>query len=542
MNHVERITKLLSDESPRTRVAAAVVLGALKVKEPPVIAGLMTMANDPLDQFAQPALVALGQLKSVKALPVFFAALGRAGEVADAAKVALGELGPAAVPAIKAQLERASPQVRAALSQVLPHVGGRASFELTLEGLRGQPWDAVNQVALSVRAEAKSMSEAERRVLKTQIEKFLAKKTTAADEHARRGAIKALGFLGLPETTDLLLRHLANQHPSAVRLEATTALRFVMARAPSKKAVRALMALLVDGDALVVRAARDSLTVLDIGTEFADELADLCQADDGEVARWAIERLGALAAAGAGASAKLAAKTLEPVARGTDRARAEAAAKALVGLPHGQASLVNALAEATDETGAQVLAEALAPRANALTKKELATLLAAGEKKLTTALAIARRQLEPVRTAAPAQWAAVLRAKMKALQTKDAARADALGQLLAHSEVATPEDRYTIAVQQLTHHNLDPHPKARQRDTVLAELERLLHEGIKVGALMTKDQRVSDNARYYVGVHFAEKPQFELKNVGAEVLEGLARGRTKLAKAAKNKLALLELA
>ncbi len=45
-----------------------------------------------------------------------------------------------------------------------------------------------------------------------------------------------------------------------------------------------------------------------------------------------------------------------------------------------------------------------------------------------------------------------------------------------------------------------------------------------------------------MGVHFAEKPQFELKNLGAEVLEGLAgKGKGKLARAAKNKLKLLEL-
>ena len=45
-----------------------------------------------------------------------------------------------------------------------------------------------------------------------------------------------------------------------------------------------------------------------------------------------------------------------------------------------------------------------------------------------------------------------------------------------------------------------------------------------------------------MGVHFAEKPQFELKNVGAEVLEVVAgKGKGKLAKAAKNKMKLLEL-
>ena len=58
---------------------------------------------------------------------------------------------------------------------------------------------------------------------------------------------------------------------------------------------------------------------------------------------------------------------------------------------------------------------------------------------------------------------------------------------------------------------------------------------------MAKDKRLSDEARYYLGVHFAEKATFELKNLGAEILEGLAGGKGKLAKAAKNKMKLLEL-
>jgi len=49
------------------------------------------------------------------------------------------------------------------ISQLLPAGGGRASFELALEGMRDQPWEAINKVALSVRQEARTMSEAEKR-------------------------------------------------------------------------------------------------------------------------------------------------------------------------------------------------------------------------------------------------------------------------------------------------------------------------------------------------------------------------------------------
>jgi hypothetical protein len=541
MDLTQKLVQLLEAPSPRTRVAAAVVVGELGLKDGAVVARLMTLAADPVDALAEPAVEALGKLRAGKALPVLLATLGRSRELAEKAREAIAALGAEVLPDLRARMDEASPEVRATLSQLLPAVGGRQSFELALEGLRGQGWDAVNKVALSVRHEAKTMSVAERRVLQTQVEKFLGKKKTADDEPALRGALKVLGFLELPESVDTLLTHLGPRQPPAVRVEATQALRFPLGVEPTKKGLKALITLLSDGEATVVRAARDSLTVLPVGAQFAPELAQLCQADDGDVALWAIARLGALAGE-PGAGGKLAGKTLEPVARGEDRVRAQAAAKALAVLPKGRAALVSALAGVDAEAGAQVLAEVLAPFSRELGKAEVATLLAAGCKNLGRALAVARWQLEPVRAADGEAWASALRQAMKGLQKKDPARADAIGQLLARSGAATADDRYAIAVQQLAHHNLDPHPRARQRDTVLAELERLVAEHFKLGEALARDARVTDEARYYVGVHLAEKPSYELKNQGATLLEALAKGRTKLAKAAKNKLALLDLA
>lgn len=541
MDALERIAKLLDDESPRKRIAAAVVLGELKVKEPAVVTRLIQMAKDPVEGYAEPAIEALGNIRALKALPVFLDALGRGRELAARARAAIAELGEDALPELRARLEQATPEVRAVLSQLLPAVGGRQSFEMALEGLRGQPWDAINKVALSVRQEARTMSEAERRVMKTQAEKFLAKKKSADDELAVRGVIKILGFLELAETQDLLLGYLSPKQPPAVRVEATTALRFALAKGPSKKALRRLMDVLIDADALVGRAARDSLTVLKIGAEFSEELAELCASEVGEVALWAITHLGELAVSEKGAAGKLAAKTLLPVARSGERARAEAAAKVLAQLPGGDSLLVEALGDAEDETGAQVLADVLAPLATALQKKDVKRLLEAGGKNLVKHLAVARKQLEPVRAADGEAWAELLREKAKALAKKDPARAEAIGQLLGRSMVATPEDRFGLVVGQLAHSSLDPHPRARQRDPSLAELEKLHKEGFKIAEAVAKEKKLSDEARYYLGVHFAEKPTFELKNIGAEILEGLAGGKGKIAKAAKNKMKLLEL-
>ena len=80
--------------------------------------------------------------------------------------------------------------------------------------------------------------------MRTQVEKFLAKKKSAEDEPAVRGALKMLGYLELAETQDTLLGYLGAKQSPAVRVEATTALRFALATGPSKKALRRLMELL----------------------------------------------------------------------------------------------------------------------------------------------------------------------------------------------------------------------------------------------------------------------------------------------------------
>ncbi|MFT3839397.1 MAG: HEAT repeat domain-containing protein [Myxococcaceae bacterium] len=536
MDPLKKIVELLESDSPRKRIAAAVVIGELNVKDPAVVSRLITMAKDPLEAYAEAAIEALGAMKAIKGLPVMLDALGRGKGLQELASKAIADIGEEALPVLRERIDSATPEARIVLSSLLPKVGSKQSFEMALDGMLGQPFEAVNRIALSMRQEAKAASEGERKVMRTQVEKFLEKKKVLADESATRGAVKVLGWLELRDTEETLYGFLNKKHLPLVRVDATAALRFALGEDPSKKGIRKLIELLDDQDALVIRAARDTLTVLKIGPAFADELAELCNAADGQVALWAISRLGELAD-----HSKLAAKTLQPVARGGDRARADAAAKVLARLPGGQQMLVEALADAEEENGATVLAEVLATTGT-VTKKDVKRLIDAADKQLGKSFAVAKRQLEPVRSADPEAWGELLRDKAKALLKKDPARAEAIGQLLGRSSVATSDDRFILAAQQLLRGSLDPHPKARQRDPALTELEKLQAEGFALSQALQKDKKLSDEARYYVGVHFAEKPTFELKNLGAEVLEALAaKGKTKLAKAAKNKLKLLEL-
>jgi hypothetical protein len=515
MDAVERIVALLSDDSPRKRIAAAVVLGELGAKAPPVISALAAMARDELSAIAEPAVEALGKLGARAALPVLLDALERK-DLSAAASQAIAALGGDVLPALRDRLAKASPEVRAAVSGLLPAV--RGSFAMVLDGLRGQPWDAVSKVALSVRQTARTASPAERKAMAKQAASFI--KKLREDEPALRGAIKIVGYLELPETVRTIDPFLSSRQSAAVRVEAVTALRFALGAKPAVKPLRALIKLLEDADALVARAARDTLTVVPGVT--AAELVRLAQAKAGELALWAIERLRALGAA----------KDLASLASGADRGRGEAAVRALSTLPGAGPLLVSALAAAKEEAGAHALAEAL--ERIQIAPKEVAKLRSAGAAMLKKSFAIARRQLDVVRRADPQEWAQLLR---------DAARKarhpEAIQELLARSNQATPEDRYAHASLLLRRSPLDPHPRARQADPALAEMEKLAAGGFALAAAIAKDKALTDEARYHAGFHFAEHHAPEVRAQGVALLEDLSGGRSKLAKAARNKLSLL---
>jgi len=204
--------------------------------------------------------------------------------------------------------------------------------------------------------------------------------------------------------------------------------------------------------------------------------------------------------------------------------------------------LVDALADADEEAGAQVLAEVLNPLSSQLSKSQVKVLLAAAGTQLGKSFAVARRQLEPVRNADPEGWAELLRDKAKALAKKDPARAEAIAQLLGArpSRLRRTSTASRWASCSTTRSTRTRAPASATRCSLRSE--KLHAEGFKVAETVNRDKKLSDEAKYYVGVHFAEKPQFELKSVGAEILEALAEsGRGKMAKAAKNKMKLLEL-
>ncbi len=406
MDPLKRIVELLDDESPRKRIAAAVVLGELEVKDPASRVAADRDGEGPARRLRRGGGGGAGGARRHKALPVLLDALGRGKGLTERASVAIAAAGRRGAAGSARAARPAHPRgARRSSPRCCPRWAASRASSWRWKACAASRWDAVNQVALSVRQEAKAGSEAERKVMRTQVEKFLAKKKS---RRRRAAAARCAQGARLPRAA----RHPGDAPPlprqeadaaGAGRGHHRAALR--AGEAPSKKALRKLMELLDDPEPLVARAARDTLTVLKIGPEFADELAELCHAADGEVALWAIAPArGELGRR----TRKLAAKTLPPVARGADRARAEAAAQVLARLPGGRVDAGGGARRRGGRGGGPgAVGDARHHRHAAEERRQAAA--RRGEKQLGKSFAVARRQLEPVRAADPDAWGELLR-------------------------------------------------------------------------------------------------------------------------------------
>ena len=126
-----------------------------------------------------------------------------------------------------------------------------------------------------------------------------------------------------------------------------------------------------------------------------------------------------------------------------------------------------------------------------------------------------------------------LAAKLK--KQKKEERAEHVLILLTNTGGATDDDKLKRAIAALSKSRLDARPEARARDEALKAFSEI-NGTVDVVKALKRDKHVTDEQLFYLGFHFAE----EGDPLGGDLLrEVIARGpRTKLGKAAKNKLAL----
>jgi len=536
MSEVGKIVALLKNDAIEKQIAAAIVLGELKAKGPGVAEGLADVLGSGVPLLQVHALDALSRVGAKKALPSIFPLLTVSNDdVRRAATKAIASVGDDVVPTIKQKMATASPDERRALDAALAALGGKDAFSALVKGLASSDADAAKAAALAVREQIKNADGNKRRTYLAEIENFLeAQKKKGGSPGATAAAVKILGYLEDEKTVATLLKYANDEKAHAsVRQEAIIAFRFALGGdKPSAKVIETLVKAAEAQDRTLAQTALHTLASLKVSEETAKRLDKLAMHADVDRARFVLEFLGRM---GGPEAAKTLTKVLTTT---TNKLLGEAAAAGLAGKEDAVPALAKALLETKNPDRAWLLRNVLRPMAKKISSairkqilEEAMDRLAAGERNYEAHLDIARdADAEAV--------AEALRDLANKLRKKDENKARVVLSILCRSDRATDEDRYLLASLELSRSNRDTRPASRAGDESLRLLHNLLRHGFDVAKALRKDRQVDLEHLYYVGFHFAE----EGHPLGDELLEEVVKkgGRGKIAKMAKNKLALSE--
>lgn len=538
MSEVSKIVKLLENEAIEKQIAAAIVLGELKAKGPGVVEGLAQTLASGIPLLQVHALDALARVGAKKALPSIFPLLATgADDVRRAATHAVASVGEEVVPIIKQKMTSANPEERRALDNVLAELGGKDAFATLIKGLAASDPEAAKAAALAFRQQIKHADGNKKRTYLAEVEKFLdVQKKKKGAPGATAAAVKILGYLEDERTVSTLLKYANDpkEHPS-VRQEAIIAFRFAQkAEKPSAKVIDALVNAAEADDRTLAQTALHTLASLKIDGDVAKPLEKLALHTDFERARFVLELLGRL---GGHEAARVLSKAL---VKTSDRRYAEAAAAGLAGKDDAVPALAKALLEEENPDRAWLLRNVLRPSAKKISTATRKQILATAIERLGDGERGWEALLDVARDADAESVAEALRTlaqKLRRSSSKEE-RARSVYQILSKSDRATDDDRYQLASLELARSNQDTRPASRAGDESLRLLGNLLRQGFDVARALKKDRAVDLDHLYYVGFHFTELDH----PLGEELLSEVVKkgGRAKVAKMAKNKLALSE--
>jgi hypothetical protein len=373
----------------------------------------------------------------------------------------------------------------------------------------------------------------------TEVEKYL-KKNKDGSPSAICAAIKILGYLEDDSAVATLLEYATGKHqPAPVRQEALIALRFALQDGkPNAKVVDALTSAAESSDRALAHTALHTLGTLSLPASTLPRFEKLLAHADLERVRFAAAYLGGQPSA---------TKSLVKALLNQDRHRAELVAETLTGREEAAPALGRALVavvqrqrdvkDTKDLDRAWLLRKVLQPVAKSVPPAVRKELLALAEKRLAQGARGWEAPLEVAQAADAESTGKSLRALAERLRrSKNEERAATVLGLVLRTQSATDEDRYALASIELRKSNLDTRPQTRAADGALSRLKYLTSRGYDVAGALRKDRALELDHLYYVGFHFAE----EGHTLGDDLLEHVVKkgGKSKVAKAAKNKLSL----
>ena len=377
------------------------------------------------------------------------------------------------------------------------------------------------------------------------------------DPEVARGAaelgslLRLIGYLARPSTQSLLLRYADAEQPRPIRIAAISGLRRIVAQSEARgteKVIEALIELADGDDAAVAQSAVDTLHGARIPEALARPFAALAKSRHAFAQKLAMERL----PAGGGAGVV---KALIEALGGDDPTARDAAARGLAKAPEAVLPLTRALLAAEDEQVARRYAGALRSHRGHVSSQAEGELVEAVRaamertakgKSTADQILLERVLADLVADLAPARHVELLFERARRLHRSGKA-VEAFGSLKpllrtrADLDAAIDdEQRFFLALLALEAAGEGILRTARADDPVFEQLSRLAAKGFPVARRLNREQDVSDDTIYALGFRLIESGHGAHEDLGAELLQGIIdeRPRSKLAKAAKNKLKL----
>lgn len=534
---VQKIVAMLADERPERRVAAALVLAEIEVKDAPAVAalGACLEQGEPTLQLA--ALEALSGIKTAKVAGLLVPLLDTPDTAvqAQAARM-IASQGKRAVGAMCSALTDAPPARKKALISLLTPFY-EEKVQANLIGLLSDK-EVGDHTLWALREELERMSAAQTKGLRARLLALIKAAKGGDNPLALARMVRLLGYEKSAGLVRTLLPFTAGDQPLPVRLAALAALRRPLSVARSTdEAYRTLATLAMEAEEpTLARAAVDTLAGLEPGKKGRPLLLKLADSAHADVQAYALKALGK------GAGARVTRRLLDPLT-GEDAAARRAAAEALINMTGAGAALVKELNGCENAEHLATLCWVLRPHMGGLKPADREVLASCAVAQLEQFDAGAEPLLRLVSSGIPEQYAEALLARSRtharagrpaeALELLE--RLDRLGRLddKGHFEAFLAGAGVLSSCKSLARAD-------RTTDRVLRHLTALVAAGKPVVSRLTKAKALADEDLFYIGFNYAESKDELEQELGAELLEHLVSKspRGKLGRSARNKLRL----
>jgi hypothetical protein len=533
---LRKLIALAADGDMQRRSAALLVLGELGSDEGAVVevvGAALDAGNTVLRDFA---LAYAEKVAAPALLPRVVPHLaspdaGARGQ-AESILAAAGRNGVAAAAAALPKLDR---RARAPVAAWLAHQEGKKPLDAMVRVLGSDDGEAVREASRALAAAATAADDAWRTEVASRLTAVFAGPAVRANDAIALALLDLAGVLARPEPR-AALADLVRKGRGVVRVAATRALCAAIHTVKmSAVEFRLLLSLLEETDESLVRAAADGLLEQPFGAEHAALLSRLAAGSSPAAKRFALARMAQL-------DSSAVVKTLVAHLDGDDFAERTAAQTALKQIDGAHPLLSKALLACDDERRAWVLADILGARSDGWRKDQLQALVARFAWSLDRPDRLWSALLHVVRAAGgEARAAAALDEEAETL-FKRKKFGDAARRLAMRLDLPEPSDetRFSLALARLKATPRDLTALARRRDEALEILVSLERGSFPLADRLRKARALATEELFYVGFNLAENPA--TRDASAELLAHVVKKtpRTKVGKAARNKLALLE--